>query len=250
MTTQALERAKPQDVAAPVSTEADAFLNMLERAARDPSVDVEKMRQLVELRKEISREERTETAAIAFNEAFADMQPSLPAIEKRGTSNNGAYAKWEDIQAKINPVLHANGFGLMFKTDTSGDRVKVTVILRHRAGHTESTDFELKPDKSGNKQDVHAVASAVSYAKRYAACALLNIQTGGEDDDGNGAAGDSINESQAKVFTDLVEKYKASLPRLLKSVKAESVEAMTPKQLQTATAKLEAWADAQKTVTK
>jgi len=234
------------------NTESDAFLAMLERASRDPLVDTEKMRQLVELRKEIRREERTEIASMAFNEAFADMQPSLPAVGKRGKSNNGAYATWDDIQAAINPVLHANGFGLMFKTDTSGDRVKVTAILRHRAGHSESTEFELKPDKSGNKQDVHAVASAVSYAKRYAAGALLNIQTGGEDDDGNAAAGQSVDESDVKAFVAKVDKHKASLARLLKAVGAETIHGLTPKQLKDANNKLDAWVavEAQKAVAK
>lgn len=228
------------EVALPADS-GDALLAMLERASRDPAVDTEKMRQLVELRKEIRREERAENSTLAFNEAFADMQPNLPAVTKRGKSNNGAYATWEDIQAGINPVLHAHGFGLMFKTDTGGERVKVTAILRHRGGHSESTDFELKPDKSGNKQDVHAVASAVSYAKRYAAGALLNIQTIGEDDDGNGAAGQTVDEDAVKAFVAKVDKHKASLARLLKAVGAETIHGLTPKQLKDVNGKLDTW---------
>lgn len=237
---------EPAGQVVPHQDSGDALLMMLERASRDPAVDIEKMRQLVELRKEIRREEKAEHSIMAFNEAFADMQPSLPAVAKRGTSNNGAYATWDDIQAAINPVLHAHGFGLMFKTDTGGERVKVTAILRHRGGHSESTDFELKPDKSGNKQDVHAVASAVSYAKRYAAGALLNIQTGGEDDDGKAAAGQSVDEAAVKAFVVKADKHKASVARLLKAVGAENVHGLTPKQLKAANEKLDAWISTQK----
>jgi hypothetical protein len=245
MTALAKHQERAGEVATPLP-EADAFLSMLERAARDPSVDVDKMRQLVELRKDLRREDRLENASIAFNEAFADMQPNLPAVAKRGASNNGAYATWEDIQAAINPVLHAHGFGLMFKTDTGGERVKVTAILRHRGGHSESTDFELKPDKSGNKQDVHAVASAVSYAKRYAAGALLNIQTSGEDDDGKAAEGQSVDEAAVKAFVAKADKHKASVSRLLKAVGAENIHGLTPKLLKLVNEKLDAWISSQK----
>ena len=211
------------------------LLSIIERVVSNPDVDIEKVERLLTMQTQMVERQ----AEIAFNEAFNEMQPNLPAIERKGKSNNGAFAKWEDIQDKINPVLHASGFGLMFKTDTSSD-VKVTAILRHNAGHKESTDFTLKPDKSGNKQDVHAVASSVSYAKRYAASALLNIRTVGEDDDGGKAAG-AINDSQVKVIRGLIENLKADEERVCKRVKAASVEQMTQKQFDDAMAALERW---------
>ena len=42
----------------------------------------------------------------------------------------------------------------------------------------------LPLDTSGSKNGVQAVGSTVSYGKRYAICALLNISTG-DDTDGN-----------------------------------------------------------------
>src|SRR5690606_4042351 len=58
-----------------------------------------------------------------------------------------------------------------------------TGVLLHKAGHREETTIKLPADSSGNKNAVQAVASSVSYGKRYAAGALLNLTSHGEDDD-------------------------------------------------------------------
>ncbi|WP_122221652.1 phosphoadenosine phosphosulfate reductase family protein [Pseudomonas syringae group genomosp. 3] len=50
----------------------------------------------------------------------------------------------------------------------------------------EATSIVLPVDATGSKNGVQAVASSVSYGKRYTAGLLLNITTTGEDDDGNG----------------------------------------------------------------
>ncbi|MNO71030.1 ERF superfamily protein [compost metagenome] len=65
--------------------------------------------------------------------------------------------------------------------------MSVTGILMHRAGHREQTTMLLPLDTSGSKNAVQALGSSVSYGKRYVLCALLNITTRGEDDDGNAA---------------------------------------------------------------
>lgn len=46
----------------------------------------------------------------------------------------------------------------------------------------------LPADVSGNKNAVQAFGSSTSYGKRYVLCALLNITTRGQDDNGHGAA--------------------------------------------------------------
>ncbi|WP_185835578.1 ERF family protein [Pseudomonas aeruginosa] len=62
-------------------------------------------------------------------------------------------------------------------------------------------------DTSGNKNAVQAVASSVSYGKRYTAGALLNFTTHGEDDDAfTAAAPVLITEAQAKQLKSLLDK--------------------------------------------
>ena len=67
----------------------------------------------------------------------------------------------------------------------------------------------LPVDTSGSKNGVQAVASSVSYGKRYTAGLLLNITTTGEDDDGNGPAATvtpRVTSAQAAQIAMLLER--------------------------------------------
>lgn len=237
----ALAKHEPGQVA-PAQTPPDPFMAMIQQASDKPEL-IPQIRELVAIR----NEEIARLARVAYAAALAEMQPELPAAAHRGlnTNTNKSYAKWEDIHVLISPVLARFGFSLSFKTEVTGDKVVVTAILSHREGHNDQTSLPLPIDAGAGRNAVQAVGSTVSYGKRYTACALLNIRTS-EDDDGHGAGG-VINESQAKVFTDLVETHKANLTKLLKYVKAESVETMTQAQLDTATEALNRWIDGEKT---
>ena len=50
----------------------------------------------------------------AYTAAFVSMQPELPNILKRGKSHQSSYAKMEDIQRALGPVLKNHGFVLNF----------------------------------------------------------------------------------------------------------------------------------------
>lgn len=184
------------------TSEATAFVSMIERAATNPDVDVEKMERLYAMHEKM----QARKAETTFAEAFAEMQPQLPAIAKKGKSHHGAYAKWEDIQDQVLPITSQYGFSISHKTKVEGGQVIVTCILRHRDGHSDSTDLPLPPDKSGSKNDLQAVASAVSYGKRYTACALLGIRVEGEDNDGNRKQAKPLEDHQLVYIRGLLEK--------------------------------------------
>ena len=66
-------------------------------------------------------------------------------------------------------------------------KVRVTTILTHRDGHSEETYFDLPFDSSGSKNNVQAVGSSTSYAKRYGVLSILNLRVAGQDDDAQSA---------------------------------------------------------------
>lgn len=164
--------------------ESSVLLTVIERAASNPAVDVDKMERLMAMHQEVlARQARAEYAT-----ALAEMQDELPVVAERGdAAGRYTYALWEDINTAIKPVLKAHGFALSFRTDFT-DGIAVTGVLSHRGGHEERTTIKLPADSSGNKNAVQAVASSVSYGKRYAAGALLNLTSHGEDDDAYAAA--------------------------------------------------------------
>lgn len=171
--------ATPEDHPIRPVAEGSAILAVISRAASDPNTDVDKMERLMGMYERIeSRRAQAEFAA-----DLAEMQDTLPSIGERGNAaGRYTYALWEDINAAIKPIMKRFGFALSFRTDCS-NRVSVTGVLTHRSGHREETTINLPADSSGNKNAVQAVASSVSYGKRYTASALLNLTSHGEDDD-------------------------------------------------------------------
>lgn len=175
----------------------DAVLMMIERAARDPSVDIDKMERLIAMRQQMT----ALNAKAAYLAALAEMQPELPVVERRGKitvrakDNQGnrtgeiqqatPYALWEDINDAIKPILAKHRFALSFRVGQATDgKITVTGILSHAEGHQEETTISLPHDSTGSKNAVQAVGSTTSYGKRYTAGLLLNFTSRGEDDDG------------------------------------------------------------------
>jgi hypothetical protein len=191
--------------AAPMS-QTDALLSIIERAARDPSVDIDKIERLAKMF-EAAEARRAKTAYAA---ALAGMQIELPEVTEYGKIDLGKgkpqkYALWEDINEALRPVLARHGFSLSFRTGRTPDRVTVTGVLMHRDGHSEETTLELPIDASGSKNAVQAIGSSTSYGKRYTAGALLNFTSRGEDDDG--AAGCRRREERHEELPASVRAY-------------------------------------------
>lgn len=214
---------------APLPVEAQAptsILAVIARAAADPSIDVEKMQRLMEMHERVLARQ----AAAAFNASLADMQPELPIVTQRGEiSHNGKliskFARWEDIVEQIRPVLAKHGFSLTFTVGQAQDRMSVTGVLRHREGHNEQTTLSLPIDMSGAKNAVQGIGSTVSYGKRYVACALLNIASTGEDQDGVDQNG-TITAEQKETLIALMRETGADTAKFLKFIGAESVDAI------------------------
>lgn len=196
---------------APIN-EGSAIVAMIERAARDPSVDIDKMERLMRMHEAtVARVAKSSYAA-----ALSAMQPKLPVIAKRGqikigTGKPQTYALWEDINEGIKPVLAEHGFALSFRTGRTDNQISVTGILSHRDGHSEETTMYLPIDASGSKNAVQAVGSSTSYGKRYTAAALLNLTSRGEDDDAKVSDGTPITDDQAEGLKSLIVEVGANI---------------------------------------
>ena len=95
-------------------------------------------------------------------------------------------------------------------------------------------------DKSGNKNDVQALGSTISYGKRYVGLTLLSIATEDEDDDGQkgGAAPrETITEDQEKALRTLMGRAEVEEQIVLERFGVKELSDLTPADLKTATAK-------------
>ncbi len=209
--------AEGETMPVPAVNEASAMISMIERAARDPSVNIEKMERLFEMHQRM----QADRAKREFWTAFSEMQPKLPTIDRNGeikTNEKDAagnktgkqvkqskYALWEDIDEAARPVYSASGFSLSFRVTQTPERMTTTAVLAHRCGHVEETSISLPIDTSGSKNNVQGWGSAMSYGKRYSATAILNIVSRGQDDDGKAAgAPETITEEQIIILRDML----------------------------------------------
>ncbi|MBI8355616.1 ERF family protein [Pseudomonas aeruginosa] len=182
--------------------ESATVLQVIQKAASDPSCDIEKLERLMAMHERMQAKQ----AEQQYAEAMAAMQQELPAIGERGNAaGRYTYALWEDINEKLKPILAKHGFSISFRMPRCDKGIEVEGVLTHRAGHSERTTIVLPADTSGNKNAVQAVASSVSYGKRYTAGALLNFTTHGEDDDAFTAA------AAENDYERLVKQYQASV---------------------------------------
>lgn len=237
----------------------DPFFAMIERAARDPAISVEKLERLFEL----SERARAVRAKQAFAQAFAALQIELPTIdrenrivvyskearERKGGPVEGVdvpqqstpYASLETIIAAIRTPLSRHGFSIRFEHATVNGLIGTTAILTHRDGHAERADIPpLQHDSSGSKNSVQAVGSSLTYGRRYALLALLAIVSHAPqdaDDDGKAAgAGEvaTISEDQVTEIRMMLTKTKSDEARFLETFKVESIEALRPAQVEQA----------------
>jgi hypothetical protein len=163
-------------------SESATLLSIIQRAAADPQCDIEKMERLMAMHEKM----QDRKALAEFNKAMAEMQCDIPSVAERGlnTHTNNGYATLEDIVGVVKPIMKEHGFAISFKVDHTGAGMAVTGILMHRDGHREQTTMLLPIDEGKGRSAVQAAGSSVTYGKRYVMCALLNITTRGEDNDG------------------------------------------------------------------
>lgn len=191
------KRRKPSTALArrtPAALQLDPQLGPIERLARDKGLTVDKLERLIAATERIQKAK----AEAAYWRDFDTMKPHLPIITKRGIIRGKAevkgqkgpiqsrYAKFEDIQTAIAPILPRFGFVYSYRTEWPAPAVLCIVCrLKHREGHFEESRFQSPADASGGKNAIQGLGSANSYGKRYTIKDLLDLQEQGVDDDGN-----------------------------------------------------------------
>jgi len=184
-----------------------SILDVIADAVRDPSVDVDKMTKLFDLQERVIQDQRK----VAFAAAMGRLAAKMPEIGKHGESHHGTYARLEDIDRAIRPLLSAEGFSMSFDSEAVGKDVKVSCKLTHEAGHSETKAITLQIDNSGSKNPAQAVISTVSYGRRALTKMFFNLMESGEDTDGNDPS--VITEEQARDLQAAVEGVGMNLSR-------------------------------------
>lgn len=118
--------------------------------------------------------------------ALHQLQQHLPTVAKGNTADTGKYkyqyADLNDVQGAIFPLLADYELTWTTAPTLTPHGFALHYSLRHASGEAIEGDYHLP---AGTPQEI---GSAITYARRYALCAVTGLAPGGDDDDGAAAS--------------------------------------------------------------
>lgn len=174
-------------------SEPASILSMIQAAASNPNVDMDKMERLWAMHeKAVDRQ-----AAQSFNQSLNAAQGRMGRVQADMTNNQtrSDYASYAALDKALRPIYTDEGFALSFGTapDAPEGCVRVLCHVSHREGHTRTYQADMPNDGKGAKggdvmTKTHATGSAMTYGMRYLLKMIFNVAIGEDDDDGNSAS--------------------------------------------------------------
>lgn len=233
-----------RDVAAAqvIPADGNALMEVITRAARDQSVDVDKLERLMSLYERITGKQ----AEQAFNEAMKQAQADMPRIHKNKKNDHtkSTYADLDAVIKAIAPIYTKHGFALSFGTADGAPTgfYRITCHVSHAAGHSRDYHADIPADTKGakggdTKTEMHGFGSSMSYGRRYLTLLIFNIAT--TDDDGN-LSGASLSDEQIATLDKMILETKADVAKFLKFMGVPAIYEIPAKHFNKARVALEA----------
>ncbi len=155
--------------------------------AINKGMPVETIEKLLAMRTQLKQEWAKEQ----YDLAMAKFQGECPIIkkEKEGAKTNLGeiayyFAPIEAIVSQVKDIIKDNGFSYGIETETLEKEVIVNCIVKHSAGHSEKSSIKIPFGIKTNIMSApQVVASAITFATRYAFRNAFGIITGDKDDD-------------------------------------------------------------------
>lgn len=173
-----------------VQSEGIQYVALVAEAVRDPNVDTDKMRAILDMK----REEEDREVKRAFNRAFVAAKRDIKPIvrNKRNEQTKSNYADAIAVADVVDPIMDKHGLALTYGTEPCeiDGFYRMVADLVHEDGHEKRYTADIPNDNAGikgtvNKTPTHAFGSSTTYGKRYMKMMIWDIST--KDDDGNGA---------------------------------------------------------------
>ena len=116
-------------------------------------------------------------------------------IEEKDTAQYGKFADLSRVLSTVNPALAANNLAVVHTTKVvEGKNVLITNLL-HTSGESITSEMLLPNNTGGGGNPMHKEGGAITYCRRYSLLAILGLNAGIPDNDGDFANPD-IQESK------------------------------------------------------
>lgn len=203
-------------------------MQMLQIAVQQ-GADLDRLQKLMDL------QERWEAsqARKSFVAAMAEFKRNPPEIVKnkhvRFQTAKGLteydHATLDVVCSAVIEGLSTVGITHDWETEQPNGRIRVTCVLTHVDGHSKRTTLESAPDDSGGKNNIQAIASAVSYLQRYTLLAATGLAVKGMDDDGRRSEKRStLTDDQVANLEALLSEVGANKRNFLRWARVDSLE--------------------------
>ena len=182
--------------------EAVSLIQIIERAARDPSVDIDKMERLMQMHERIVKNK----AESDFNDAMTACQKEIRAVAPDAVNpqTHSKYASFAKLDGILRPIYTKHGISISYGTEDTAKVESVRVIAYvARGGYTRKYQVDMPADGKGAKggdvmTKTHATGAAMAYGSRYLLKGIFNVAVGEDDQDGN-ARSDKVLPETVKV---------------------------------------------------
>ncbi len=167
---------------------ADASPAALMMTALSRGASLDQIERMMDLQQQWERHE----AEKAYNLALAAFKAENIRITKNKlvdfVTQKGRttymHAELAHVVEAVGPALSRHGFGWSWKPEQSNGAIRVSCILRHRLGHSESVTLEARADESGGKNAIQAIVSTTTYLSRHTLKLITGTAESDDDDDG------------------------------------------------------------------
>lgn len=205
-------------------------MDLAKQAMTDKSVEPAQLPAVLRELMALDREYKADRAREAFAHAVSEFQAKCPPVLKaKAAAFNGReayrYAAYEDIMAVVGPHLRDAGLSISFDTQMlDGKMLQCTCYVQHGT-HREGSSVTLPMPEGMKVNDTQKAGAALSYARRYALQAALNIVVTGEDTDAHYAhpAPDTITQEQEAELADLIQWSGSDKAKFLKYCKVANL---------------------------
>lgn len=202
------------------------MLPMIQQALAQ-GIDPDKLSKMLDLHERWTQARAQER----FAEALSAFQSECPMIFKRRKTTGSfsfQYASLDDIYKQIQPILAKHSIAISFRPKHEpGEKAgMMSVTIRIRVGsYFEDSGFSCPVPSDLKASEPGKYGAALSYAKRYALCAALNIVVTDEDDDAASVVS-TISALQMEEIESLIRETGTNIDRFLAWAEIESLAQM------------------------
>jgi len=144
-----------------------------------------------------------------ITKALCKFIKEVGTIEEKDTAQYGNFADLSTVLATVNPVLSANGLAVVHTTKVVDNKNILITNLLHTSGESISSEMLLPNNTAGGGNPMHKEGGAITYCRRYSLLAILGLNAGIPDNDG-----DFANPTQEKV-TPITKNKSVGMPQIL-----------------------------------